>query len=203
MSQAGNIGGYALADVLTGKVTPSGHLTTTWAKNYPDYPGAEMFGHRNGDVDDEYYKEGIFVGYRYFDTFGVAPAYPFGYGISYTDFQMEVQNVTADAGSVSVTVKVTNAGDAYAGKEVVQVYYSAPDGKLEKPYQELAAYAKTRELQPGRARYSRFLSGRKRWLLTIQSGQPMYWKQEIIISGLETIPEIQGLRRQFAWTRTR
>lgn len=149
MSQAGNIGGYALADVLTGKVTPSGKLTTTWAENYGDYPGAATFSHMNGDIDDEYYTEGIYVGYRYFDTFNVTPAYPFGYGSSYTTFRVETVEITADAKTVTVKVKVTNTGDEYAGKEVVQVYYSAPDGKLEKPYQELAAYAKTGQLAPG------------------------------------------------------
>lgn len=149
MSQAGNIGGYALADVLTGKVTPSGHLTTTWAGRYLDYPGADAFSHVNNDTDDEYYREGIYVGYRYFDTFGVSPAYPFGYGLSYTDFRIETVKSWADAERVTVQVKVTNTGSVYAGKAVVQVYYSAPEGRLEKPYQELAAYAKTRELLPG------------------------------------------------------
>ena len=149
MSQAGNIGGYALADVLTGKVTPGGHLTTTWAENYEDYPGAQTFSHMNGDVHDEYYEEGIYVGYRYFDTFNITPAYPFGYGKSYTEFDVKTQEVTADEKYVSVKVSVKNTGAVYSGKEVVQVYYSAPAGKLEKPYQELAAYAKTRELAPG------------------------------------------------------
>ncbi len=149
MSQAGNIGGHALADVLTGKVTPSGKLTTTWAENYLDYPGAEKFSHMNGDIDDEYYAEGIYVGYRYFDTFNVTPAYPFGYGASYTDFAVETETVEADGKSVVVKVKVTNSGNKYAGREVVQVYYSAPAGKLAKPYQELAAYKKTRLLAPG------------------------------------------------------
>lgn len=149
MSQAGNIGGYALADVLSGKVTPSGHLTTTWAENYLDYPSADTFSHMNGDVDDEFYKEGIFVGYRYFDSFNVAPAYPFGYGKSYTEFSIETLDVKACAEKVSVTVKVTNTGAVYSGKEVVQIYYSAPQGDVDKPYQELAAYAKTGELAPG------------------------------------------------------
>lgn len=149
MSQAGNIGGYALADVVTGKVTPSGKLTTTWAENYLDYPNAEKFSHMNGDIDDEYYTEGIYVGYRYFDSFGVTPAYPFGYGGSYTDFTVETENVETDGSSVTVKVKVTNSGSAYAGREVVQVYYSAPAGKLAKPYQELAAYKKTSLLAPG------------------------------------------------------
>lgn len=149
MSQAGNIGGHALADVLTGKVTPSGKLTTTWAENYLDYPSADQFSHMNGDIQDEYYAEGIYVGYRYFDTFNVDPAYPFGYGGSYTDFTVETEGVEADGNAVTVKVKVTNSGTAYAGREVVQVYYSAPAGRLEKPYQELAAYKKTRLLAPG------------------------------------------------------
>lgn len=149
MSQAGNIGGHALADILTGKVTPSGHLTTTWAENYSDYPGAMEFSHMNGNVDDEFYKEGIYVGYRYFDTFGINPAYPFGYGKSYTTFDVKTNEVKVDKNQVSLSVTVKNNGDNYAGREVVQVYYSAPEGRLEKPYQELAAYAKTKELAPG------------------------------------------------------
>ncbi len=149
MSQAGNIGGYALADVLTGKAAPGGRLTTTWAECYEDYPGAMDFSHMNGDVDDEYYREGIYVGYRYFDTFNVTPAYPFGYGLGYTTFSTEIKEVSADAQNVSVKVKVTNTGKEYFGREVVQVYYSAPQGALEKPYQELAAYKKTGDLAPG------------------------------------------------------
>jgi len=149
MSQAGNVGAYALADILTGKETPGGKLTTTWAERYSDYPKAADFSHMNGNLDDEYYEEGIYVGYRYFDSFGVAPAYPFGYGLSYTSFSLETQEIKADAKQVSLNVKVTNTGDSYSGKEVVQVYYSAPKGTLEKPYQELAAYAKTKKLAPG------------------------------------------------------
>ena len=148
MSQAGNFGGYALADVLTGKAYPSGHLTTTWAVNYADYPCADTFSHRNGDLDDEYYTEGVFVGYRYFDTFNVAPQYPFGYGKSYTDFSLALADVAADEETVRLSVTVTNTGKL-PGRQVVQVYYSAPEGAIEKPYQELAAYAKTKELAPG------------------------------------------------------
>lgn len=149
MSQAGNVSGLALADVLTGKVNPSGHLASTWARAYEDYPGAMTFSHMNGDLNDEYYEEGIYVGYRYFDTFGVTPAYPFGYGSSYTAFEVRTEEVRADEENVTVYVTVKNAGQIYAGKEVVQVYYSAPWGRLEKPYQELIAYAKTKELAPG------------------------------------------------------
>lgn len=149
MSQAGNINGYALADILTGKETPSGHLTTTWAENYSDYPNADTFSFINGDMDDEYYAEGIYVGYRYFDTFGISPAYPFGYGESYTTFSICAEHVSVADGLVKVAVKVKNNGAIYAGKEVVQVYYSSPAGKLEKAYQELAGFAKTKKLEPG------------------------------------------------------
>ena len=149
MSQAGNISGYALADVLSGKVNPSGHLAMTWPENYSDYPSAETFSHMNGDLDDEYYHDGIYVGYRYFDTFGVAPAYPFGFGLSYTTFDVKADSVALDGADVVVRATVTNTG-ACAGKEVVQVYYSAPADSLPaKPYQELAAFAKTGELAPG------------------------------------------------------
>ncbi|MBQ9887126.1 MAG: glycoside hydrolase family 3 C-terminal domain-containing protein [Lachnospiraceae bacterium] len=148
MNQLGNIGGDALLDVLTGKANPSGKTTDTWAKNYMDYPSSAKFSH-NESVHDEMYEDGIYVGYRYFDSFGIEPEYPFGYGLSYTDFELSEQCAVADGDKVKVSVKVRNTGSEYAGKEVVQVYYSAPDGKLDKPYQELAAYKKTELLEPG------------------------------------------------------
>lgn len=95
------------------------------------------------------YEEGIFVGYRYFDSFNITPAYEFGYGLSYTDFQITPLSVEANADQVTVTVNVQNIGFDYSGKEVVEVYFSAPDGAMDKPYQELAAFAKTDELAPG------------------------------------------------------
>ena len=149
MSQAGMEGGNALADILTGKTTPSGKLTDTWAKNYSDYPAATTIGDNDGDNKQEDYKEGIYVGYRYFDTFNITPAYEFGYGKSYTSFDVEPLTVAADENNVSVTVNVTNTGDTYSGKEVVEVYFSAPDGSIENPYQELAGFAKTDNLAPG------------------------------------------------------
>lgn len=149
MSQLGNIGGDVLADVLLGKVNPSGKLTDTWAKQYSDYPSSEGFSHNDGNIDDEYYTEGIYVGYRYFDTFGVEPLYPFGYGKSYTDFSVAPGAVSVEDGQVKLSAVVKNTGSVHAGKEVVQVYCSAPAGKLPKPYQELAAFAKTRLLAPG------------------------------------------------------
>lgn len=149
MSQAGMEGGNAVVEVLNGTVTPSGKLTDTWPVNYEDYASAETFGANDGNVDQEDYTDGIYVGYRYFDTFGLDVAYEFGYGLSYTTFDTVVDSVTADADTVTVTATVTNTGDTYSGKEVVEVYFSAPDGELEKPYQELCAYAKTDELAPG------------------------------------------------------
>lgn len=149
--QLGNSGGLSVADVLTGKQVPSGKLTDTWAKAYSDYPSSEGFSHNNGNIDDEYYTDGIYVGYRYFDTFGIEPQYCFGYGKGYTDFAIEEAKAAIEGSGVKVTAKVTNTGKEYAGKEVVQVYVSAPEDALEKPYQELKAYKKTALLAPGEA----------------------------------------------------
>ena len=149
MSQAGMRGGDAVVKVLNGEVTPSGKLTDTWAVNYEDYSSSEGFGANDENVTQEDYTDDIYVGYRYFDTFNVTPAYEFGYGLSYTDFNIDVKDVTVDEENVTVDVKVTNVGKQYSGKEVVEVYFSAPDGALEKPYQELATYGKTDTLAPG------------------------------------------------------
>ncbi|MBE6948865.1 MAG: hypothetical protein E7456_03360, partial [Ruminococcaceae bacterium] len=152
MSNGGFRGSEALVDVLTGDVTPSGKLTDTWALDlggeygYVSTPG---FANNDGNTATEYYPEGIFNGYRYFDTWGIPVAYEFGFGMSYTEFDIDVVDVAIDGTAVVVDVDVTNVGGEYSGKEVVQVYFSAPDGRLEKPYQELAAYGKTDELEPG------------------------------------------------------
>ena len=148
ISQSGNMGGHIVADVLLGKSIPSGRLTDTWAEKYMDSPSSATFSHNNGNWNDEYYTDGIFVGYRYFDTFNVKPLYPFGYGLNYTTFTMETLGASADEKQVSVTVKVTNTG-AFSGREVVQVYGSAPRAGLEKPMQVLCGFGKTRLLQPG------------------------------------------------------
>lgn len=148
MSQAGNVGGLVIADILQGVSYPSGHLAATWAKKYADYPSADTFSYRNGNTDDEYYEDGIYVGYRYFDSFGVTPAYPFGFGLSYTNFELSSSNIRIEKEHICVSVDVKNIG-TYKGRELVQVYYSAPAGKLCKAYQELAGYKKTKELQPG------------------------------------------------------
>ncbi len=150
--QPGMEGGNAFADVISGKTNPGGKLTDSWAFSYEDYPNSKTFSHNNGNVDDEYYEEGIYVGYRYFDAFEVPVRYGFGYGISYTDFQAETLKVSVEGKEkpeVAVSVKVTNTGKEYSGREVVQVYVSAPDGKLEKEYRRLCGFAKTKELAPG------------------------------------------------------
>ncbi|MBQ9612897.1 MAG: glycoside hydrolase family 3 C-terminal domain-containing protein, partial [Lachnospiraceae bacterium] len=149
MTQLGNIGGLALADVLTGDVTPSGKLTDTWAAKYEDYPSSGTFSHNNGDVHDDDYCEGIYVGYRYFDTKGIAPVYPFGYGRSYTEFSVVPGKVCIEGQKVNVSAEVKNIGSVFSGKEVVQVYVSAPKGSLDKPVKELKAFAKSGLLAPG------------------------------------------------------
>lgn len=152
MGSSGQGAGEALYQILSGQVNPSGKLATTWALSYDDYPASETFGNNDGDTENEIYEEGIYVGYRYFDTFGKEVAYEFGYGLSYTSFDMNVSEVNADSEHVTVKVKVTNTGDT-AGREVAQIYFSAPNEKdqvrLDKAYQELAGYAKTDLLQPG------------------------------------------------------
>lgn len=147
--QLGTEGGHAFADVISGAVTPSGKLADTWAKKYADLPFYDEFSYLNGDVNDENYKEGIYVGYRYFDSFGVEPCYPFGYGLSYTDFSIYGAGISLEETTVYLKATVTNTGDTYNGKEVAQVYVSAPNGKLHKEYQSLAAFAKTKVLAPG------------------------------------------------------
>lgn len=152
--QAGQEGGHALADVLTGDVVPSGKMTDTWALNYSDYPMADTFSHQNGDIWHEEYYDGIFVGYRYFDTFEVPVRYCFGHGLSYTKFDIKTGNVTINGKgtknpTVSIEASVTNTGSKYCGKEVVQVYVACPQGSLTKEYRRLAGFAKTKLLAPG------------------------------------------------------
>lgn len=142
LGQLGTPTGDVLADILTGVSNPSGKLAMTWAP-IEQYPSTKGFG----DMDDTVYNEGIYVGYRYFKTADVTPTFPFGYGLSYTKFEIGTASVAADEKKVSVTVPVTNVGTR-AGKEVIQLYVSKPSVKLDQPYQELAAFAKTSELKP-------------------------------------------------------
>lgn len=144
----GTAGGDAVADILSGKVTPSGKLSDTWSMKYEDIPNGMEYSYINGNQDYDEYKEGIYVGYRYFDSFGIKPLYPFGYGLSYTTFHIACENVNLDGSRVKVNAKITNTGN-YAGKEVAQLYVSCPCGKLAKEYQSLATFEKTQLLKTG------------------------------------------------------
>ena len=148
-TQGGMESGNALADVLTGKVTPCGKLVDTWAARYEDYPCYDTYSYRNNNINEEDYNEGIYVGYRYFDSFGVKPLYPFGYGLSYTSFSLGTATVKANGTKITATIPVTNTGSQYTGKEVIQAYISAPCGKLPKEYQRLVSFVKTKALAPG------------------------------------------------------
>ena len=142
--QPGEEGGNSLADILTGKVNPSGRLTMTWPLAATDHPSTEGYA----DKVATKHHEDIYVGYRYFDTFNKEVAYPFGFGLSYTTFEFSKPKVKVSGKNVTVSVTVKNTGSV-AGKEVAQVYVTAPKGSIEKPAQELKTFAKTRELQPG------------------------------------------------------
>lgn len=146
--QGGLEGGAAIADIICGDVNPSGKLADTIAKSYDCYPCKEDFWECFDHLD---YSEDIFVGYRYFETIPGKKdmvRYPFGYGLSYTTFELSGKLCGVDGDNIVVAVTVKNIGDA-AGKEVIQVYYSAPQGKLGKPAKELAAFKKTKLLAPG------------------------------------------------------
>ena len=162
--QPGIEGGNSVADILTGKVNPSGKLTMTWpiaavdhpstanfAKEYDMYTYKNMEGWGKGNipgVDFSNHEEDIYVGYRYFDTFKKNVAYPFGFGLSYTTFEMGKPSVKANGKNIEVSVTVKNTGKV-AGKQVAQVYVTAPKGAYEKPAKELKTFGKTRELKPG------------------------------------------------------
>ncbi|MBE6126085.1 MAG: beta-glucosidase-related glycosidase [Erysipelotrichaceae bacterium] len=143
LSQLGVETGHALADILLGKQNPSGRLTTSWAA-YKDYCDFTEFGNK----DDTRYKEGIYVGYRYFDACGRKPLFPFGYGLSYTDFETNIKKIKVIKGIFILDLMVRNTGNT-SGKEVVQIYLSAPQGKLDKEVKSLVAFKKTRCLKPG------------------------------------------------------
>ena len=163
----GQEGGYAVADILCGKANPSGKLPMTFPVSYFDIPSSHNFPYnyknvqtgmwdflwggpkrQTKDVDYTEYAEGIYVGYRYFQTAGAPVSYPFGYGKSYTTFEYGKPVVKATADGFTATITVKNTG-AVAGKEAVQLYVAAPEGGLEKPAFELKGFAKTKELAPG------------------------------------------------------
>ena len=148
LSQAGMEGGNALADVLTGKVPPSGRLSETWAMRYEDYPCADAFSHMNGNLYEEKYREGIYVGYRWFDSFEIKPRFPFGFGLGYTSFARTGAGISESGGLVTAKVSVTNTGSR-AGRDVVFLFAACPEGLRGKERKRLVGFAKTPLLQPG------------------------------------------------------
>jgi len=150
LSQLGNLTGNICADVITGKSDPSGRLTDTWDWDYYKYPNSETFSMNNGNTDDEYYTEGPYIGYRYFDSFGLKPDYPFGYGLGYTSFDTDLKSVKVNGLEVEAEFNVANIGGR-AGKEVVQVYVASPHDLLDKPFKELTAFVKTDTVEPGQS----------------------------------------------------
>ena len=149
ISQPGQEVGYAVADVLFGQTVPSGKLTSTWAKRYSDYPCSDSYSYLDGNLDKEEYREGIYVGYRYFDSFEKETLFPFGYGISYTEFKIQFKDISVAERRIYVDVTVENSGSTYAGKEVVQVYVTLPQNGTEREYRRLAGFKKTESLMPG------------------------------------------------------
>lgn len=151
----------AAADVLTGNVMPSGHLTDTWPRRYSQFPSAQDFSRQfgNGRINqvmgqtqeqvNVYYKDDIYVGYRYFDTFGEDVLFPFGYGLGYGKTELTAYSVAATGDNITISATVENTGDVYPARQVVQAYLTCPQGMLEQPMQKLCAFQKTGLLSPG------------------------------------------------------
>ena len=142
LSQLGVVAGDILADIILGKQNPSGKLSTTWA-SVNDYKFINEFGH----LDDTNYVEGVYVGYRYFNSEGINPLFPFGFGQSYTSFNISKKSLTNNKNEITIELTVKNIGK-YSGKEVVQVYVSPSQENVDKPYQSLVAFQKTPKIEP-------------------------------------------------------
>lgn len=207
ISQPGMEAGHAVADILLGTISPSGKLTDSWAISYSDYPNFKTFSHNNGNINEEIYEEGIYVGYRYFDSFEIPLKYGFGYGLSYTNFSIStlgIEKIFDENGimQISVKVNVQNTGNQYSGKEVVQVYVTPPQGeKLEKEYRRLVGFAKTTDLAPGESQkmhicftpyqMSSYDESEPGWIL--ESGEYILWTgnslQTASVCGAVTLSE--------------
>lgn len=148
LMQGGMETGNALADILTGKVNPSGRLADTWGKSYKDYPSSDTFSERSPEKYQEDYREGIFTGYRWFDKKGIKPRYPFGYGLSYTTFKTEYKESKISGTKVTLEASVTNTGNL-KGREATLLYLSFPENRLIREVRSLAAFAKSPLLDPG------------------------------------------------------
>ncbi len=169
LSQLGSETGNILADIILGKSTPSGKLAATWIA-WADHQAVGRFGDRY----ETRYTEGIYVGYRYYDSAGIKPLFPFGYGLSYTEFELRPGETSEEAGLIRTVVTVANTGSRN-GKETAQLYVSQPRGRMDKPYQVLAAFEKTADLEPGGAQtltlafdlrdLASYDAGRAMWIL--------------------------------------
>lgn len=204
MGQGGIGCGDAVVALLTGKETPCGHLAATWPKRYADWPGSEAFGQR----EDAVYSEGSLVGYRWFHARNEVPLYPFGYGLSYTTFDIKPQQLFLEGEQIRLSVLVRNTG-AYAGRDVVQVYFGTPHS--------LAAFGKTRLLQPGqeeRLTLSFSLRYQTRYdeqqaAFVLRAGQYSidvgHHVMDLVCCGVAEVPEDvcseQGLHRLHAWAQ--
>lgn len=165
--QGGQEGGNGIADVLMGRISPSGKLTDTIAYALSEYPSNEQFGH----PDKNYYEEDIYVGYRYFETFAKDKVmYPFGFGLSYTSFDIDAQVIETSKDSLTVEAQVKNLGKA-SGKEVVQIYVSAPQGKLGKPSMVLAGFAKTSCIKPQETEHIKLVIPKENYASYDDSGE--------------------------------
>lgn len=209
--QPGMEGGNAFADIVSGEVTPSGKLTDSWAYRYEDYPNSATFSGNNGNVEQEFYTEGIYVGYRYFDTFDVPVRYGFGYGLSYTDFEMNFLSAKWDDGRKKIILhaSVTNKGSVYSGREVVQLYMTAKAERMEKEFRRLVGFEKTDLLAPGEsgeirievspedmASYCEKTSG---WVL--EKGEYVFWLGNSLASAVPVFAA--SLEKDIVLTKTK
>lgn len=224
--QCGQEFGNSVAELLSGKLTPSGKLPITWpiayqdaasSKDFPsDGKGAEFMGDMSKwknvkNVGYTLYDEDIYVGYRFFDSFKKNVSYPFGYGLSYTTFSYDNVKVTDNGSNVTVSVTVTNTGNR-PGKEVAEIYVTAPKGAIEKPAQELKAFAKTRTLQPGerqtltmnidKADLASFNTKQSAWFLTKEL-TPSRWERQAATSKAQQPLTSRAASRRFTMSSNR
>jgi len=172
IGQSGEEGGHAFADLVSGRQNPSGKLSDTWAMHYCDVPSAGIFADEGGDPTVQDYREGIYVGYRYFDSFGIKPRFRFGFGLSYTAFDIHTSHVFQKGENLEIEASVRNTGSV-SGREVLQVYATVPFGKDGNEYQRLIGFMKTKELAAGE-KEDCFISVPLKKLAVYQEGTSSY-----------------------------
>jgi len=215
--QPGQEGGNSVADIFDGKVNPSGKLTMTFPTKYEDTPSAKNWlGTPANDPQNVTYKEGIYVGYRYFNTFNVKPSYEFGFGLSYAEFAYSGLKLSSKTfnGKITASVTVKNTGKV-AGKEIVQLYLSAPHQSIDKPKEELKAFAKTKELKPGESQtlqltltakdLASFMESKSAWIAEPGSYKVLVGASSLKITqtaefSLDKTLEVEKVHKAFALT---